>query len=152
MKMRKKHIFIIVILFLILLALIFTYVKVSVAPKNEDQPENNTQEQNARQPEQKILLLVDFGEGAIKEMPVNLREGMTALDVLKIGLENLGISLKTKDSSGIVYVETIGEAEGGQNGKYWLYSINGEQAPTSADQMEIKAGDRVEWKFEKPSF
>ena len=45
-----------------------------------------------------------------------------------------------------------GIEENGENGKYWLYYVNGEMPMVSADKKELRPGDKVEFKFEKSPF
>lgn len=100
---------------------------------------------------QGALLVINFGENKI-EKSVEFSAGMTAFDILKGGAANLGIPLKTKIYDIGVFVEAIGDKEGGQDGKYWMYYVNGQFAQIAADRNKIKAGDRVEWKFEASNF
>lgn len=52
-----------------------------------------------------------------------------------------------------VLVDGIAGIKSGADGKYWQYYINGTLGDLAADKKEVKAGDKVEWRFEKvPEF
>jgi hypothetical protein len=99
-----------------------------------------------------VSLAVDFGDGRKEQAELAFTTGITAFSLLTEGAKQKGLSVQTKTSSAGAYVDSIGGLAGGIDGKYWLYYLNGEQAPTAADKLELKAGDRVDWKFEQPSF
>ncbi len=98
-----------------------------------------------------VVLVIDDGESP-KTFETEFREKMTAFDLLKSAAERLNLTLKTKTYDIGVMIESIGEKENGQDGKYWLYYVNGEMPMVAADKKEIKSGDKVEFKFEKSSF
>jgi hypothetical protein len=80
-------------------------------------------------------------------------EKMTAFDLLKQGADGLKIALATKDYGEMgILVEKIGDYKNGDNGKFWIYYLNGKMAEVSASKQEIKAGDIIEFKFEKTNF
>ncbi len=101
--------------------------------------------------EKEVVLVIDDGIQP-KTFAVEFREGMTAFDLLKNKAEESNLVLKTKTYDIGIMIEAIGEKENGQDGKYWLYYVNGEMASVSADKKEIKSGDKIEFKFEKSPF
>lgn len=103
-------------------------------------------------PEKKVTLIIDGGEGEPKTINVEFKEGMTAFDLLKTKDEELDLNLKTKSFDIGIMIETIGDKENGQDGKYWFYYVNGEMPMVAADKKEIKPGDKVEFRFEESSF
>lgn len=100
----------------------------------------------------KISLIIDYGDGNTDSLQSNFRKGMTAFDLLKEKTEESGLTLKTKTYDIGVLIEVIGHKENGQDGKYWLYYVNGEMPMVSADKKELKPGDEVEFKFEASIF
>ncbi len=46
-------------------------------------------------------------------------------------------------------MESIAGVPNGKDGKYWQYYVNDKLGEVAADKKEVKAGDRVEWRFEK---
>ena len=101
---------------------------------------------------QEVILIIDNGEGSPKTFEAEFKEGMTAFDLLKEGTLSLSLTLKTKTYDVGIFIEAIGDKENGQDEKYWMYYINEEMPMIAADKHEIKAGDKVEFKFEKSSF
>ena len=101
---------------------------------------------------EKAMLVIDSGDGNPKTFTANFKQGITAFDLLKEEAEKLSLALKTKNYDTGIFIEAIGDKENGQDGKYWLYYVNGEMPMVSAGKKEIKAGDKVEFKFEKSTF
>lgn len=99
------------------------------------------------------LLLLEFTEVDWAMSETEAATSMTAFDLLEKGVKDLNLDLKTKDYGEMgLLVEKIGDKTNGDDGKYWLYYINGKMAEKSVSKQEIKAGDVVEFKFEKSSF
>lgn len=101
---------------------------------------------------QDVFLAIDSGAGNPNTFTVKFNEGATAFDLLKKEAEKSNINLETKSYDIGIMIEAIGDKKNGQDGKYWLYYVNGEMPMVSADKMFLKAGDKVEFKFEKSSF
>lgn len=101
---------------------------------------------------EEVVLVIDYGEGSPQTFEVEFKEGLTAFDLLKNKAEELEILLKTKTYDMGIFIEAIGNKENGQDGKYWMYYVNDELPMVAADQQAIKAGDKVEFKFEKSPF
>ena len=100
----------------------------------------------------KIGLVIDDGEGRPESFNADFKEKITAFDLLKEGAGKLNLAVETKTYDIGIFIEAIGNKKNGQGGKYWLYYVNKETAPVAADKKELKDGDVVEFKFEKPSF
>ncbi|MDI6591683.1 MAG: DUF4430 domain-containing protein [Patescibacteria group bacterium] len=101
---------------------------------------------------EKVILIIDDSESPQKTFRSNFRKGITAFDLLKEGAAKLNLPLKTKTYDIGIFIEAIGDRENGQDGKYWLYYVNGVLPMVAADKMELKIGDKVEFKFEKSPF
>ena len=99
-----------------------------------------------------VTLVIDNGQGDSKTFNAEFKEGMTPFDLLKAETEKSALTLETKNYDMGVFIEAIGGIKNGKDGKYWLYYVNGEMPMVSADKMVIKAGDKVEFKFEKSTF
>ena len=99
-----------------------------------------------------IVLIIDNGDKTKNVVSIEFKENMTAFDLLKAGAEKLSLPLKTKQYDMGVFIEAIGKIENGQNGKYWLYYVNGKTPMVAADKTIIKITDKVEYKFEKSLF
>lgn len=111
--------------------------------------ENNIVQETIKK---EAVLTIDDGGGGKNSFNVEFEEGMTAFDLLKNKTEESNITLETKSYDIGIMIEKIGDKKNGQDGKYWLYYVNGEAPMVAADKMEIKAGDIVEFKFEKSIF
>lgn len=111
--------------------------------------ENNTFSEMLKK---EVTLVIDDGRGNPKTFITEIKEGITAFDLLEEGAKKLDLALKTKKYSIGIFVEAIGDRKNGQDGKYWLYYINGQPPMVAADKKEVKAGDKVEFKFGKSPF
>ena len=112
--------------------------------------EIKTPQENIKKEE--VVLIIDSDEGDLKTFKITFNEGMTAFDVLEGKTGELRLDLKTNSFDIGIMVEAIGDKENGQDGKYWLYYINGEMPMVAADKQEIEPGDKIEFKFEKSPF
>jgi len=120
---------------------------------SEKETEISTQSQKEEVVKEKAFLIIDNGEEDLKNFEIEFYQGMTAFDLLKKGTEESDLTLKAKDYPDMgIFIEAIGDKENGEDEKYWMYYVNGEMPMVSADNQEIKAGDKVEFKFEKSSF
>jgi hypothetical protein len=99
-----------------------------------------------------VILVIDSGETDSKILTSEFNEGMTAFDLLKKEAEKLSLTIETKNYDVGIFIQAIGDKKNGQDEKYWLYYVNGQMSNLSADKMIIKAGDKVEFKFEKSPF
>lgn len=106
------------------------------------------------QPEVKreVSLIINYGEGEVDSFQSDFKEGMTAFDLLKDKTEESGLALKTETYDIGILIEAIGDKENGQDGKYWLYYVNGGMPMVAADKKELEPGDKIEFKFEASTF
>lgn len=72
------------------------------------------------------------------------KKGETVLAQLKTVAK-----VTTKDSSYGLYVDGINGLNGGRDGKYWSYYIDGKLASVGAASYVSKGGEKIEWKLEK---
>lgn len=108
------------------------------------------QEQEAKN---EVSLFIDDGGGEkIKTFTAEFKQGMTAYDLLLQETVKTGLILQTKAYDTGILVENIGGIKNGENGKYWIYYINGQASQVAPDKYQLKAGDKVEFKFEKSIF
>jgi hypothetical protein len=99
-----------------------------------------------------VPLVIDFGNGERLSFQVPAAPGASAFDILKEAAKLHNLKLAYKNSNLGVFVESIGSRENGKGGRYWLYYINGLAPQTAVDKRIIKKGERLEFRFEKPSF
>jgi len=103
--------------------------------------------------EKKVMLIIDGGEElSFKAIETGFKEGMTVFNLLSDETEKLNLTLKFKTYDIGVFIQAIGDKENGENGKYWLYYINGEMSQLAAEKQLLNMGDKVEFKFEKSPF
>jgi len=102
--------------------------------------------------EKEIFLVINDGEGNLKNLNAEFSKGMTAFDLLKNKAEELNIPLKIKTYDFGILIEAIGNKKNGQDEKYWMYYVNDEMPMVSVDKKEVKPGDKVEFRFEKSPF
>lgn len=138
--MKKKYILISVAVIIILAAVAGGYFA-SFAEK--EVPEKETKNSG-----EKAVLTVIFSEEDTETFEIVLNENSTALNLLK----NSGLDMEIKEYDFGAMVESINNKKNGEDSKYWLYYVNGETPMVSVDKYEIKAGDKVDFKFEASPF
>lgn len=100
-----------------------------------------------------VTVIIDYSDGLSENFTVELRNTMTAFDVLKKISEEKNIALETKDYQDVgIFIEKIGRKKNRDDSKYWLYYINGKMPMVAADKKRMKAGDVIEFKFEKSPY
>lgn len=146
--MRKNNFVVIsLITIIIIIGLIVAFEKID---KSFFKQETQSLQESSQQ---EVILIIDKGEEVPPlESKAEFKEGMTAFSLLRDEAVELNLILKTKTYDIGIFIEAIGDKENGQDGKYWLYYINGEMPQVSADKKELKIGDKVEFKFEKSPF
>jgi len=143
-----KKIIILVILTVIVLGLGLILLN---GNKKEIEPISVINE-SAQEAQGKIFLTIDGGQEASQTLGFIFEEGITAFGLLEKASKEQNFILKTKSYDTGIFIEAIGDVENGQNGKYWMYYVNGEMPMVAADKKELKNGDKVEFKFEKSQF
>lgn len=91
-----------------------------------------------------VELIINYGNTDRPEIIENItvKEGQTALDLLQESR-----TVKTKEYSFGVLVESIDDIENGAANKYWIYSINGQEATTGASAYILQPNDQIKWEF-----
>lgn len=89
-----------------------------------------------------------------QKYPVGLAEKSTAFDAMSKLVTEKKISATFKEFSGMGYFvdEINGMATDKQNGKYWIYYLNGKPAQAGISQYILKNNDLITWKYEVPQF
>jgi len=120
-----------------------------------EQPLANIQsEQNQPSKINNLILVLRFSDTDVREIQnLTSQEGQTVLDLLAKTAQENELIFKTQDYGDLGKLVTqIGDKINGQNNKYWQYWVNGEFAKVGAGQYQLKAGDRIEWKFTEQNF
>lgn len=97
---------------------------------------------------QEVTLIIDYGPSS-QEFNLKVGEPSTVLDLLNKG----DITFNYDQSEAGVFIKSIEGVQNSQSqGKFWMYYVNGELAPTGVSQQLVNSGDIIEFKFESPSF
>lgn len=110
------------------------------------------QNQSASDNIKNASLKIDFGDGTYKDFSGEFKGDYSAFALLKNASEKMNFSLEIKAYGSDVFVDSINGVRGGKDNKYWMYYVNGELPMISADKNFLKAGDKVEFKFEESKF
>ncbi len=112
---------------------------------NTPQPTVNVTEEAI--PVKLVKVVIDFGESRAVSSDV---QAATVFSALQEAAQKNNLQLQTKVYDFGTLVEKIGDYENTAD-KVWIYYVNGESGQIAADQMELKAGDLVEWKYVTPN-
>lgn len=145
----EKNFYIIIAVVIIIIAGAWFLMSGNLRQAGGVKVENNSAIESAAK---EVVLTIDNGGGSQNNFTFELKDGMTAFDLLKAGAEKSALLLKIKNYDMGVFVEAIGNTENGQDGKYWMYYVNGAMPDVASDKKELKPGDKVEFKFEKSPY
>ena len=142
-KLKTFHKIPVVLLVLGLMTLSFTGTAMKVPQKSEIWLEKSNQTS---------VRIEIFGDGWTISDNLVAYKGDTAFSLLERCSVKNGFSLKSTyyaqfDST---LIDSINNAVGGTNGKYWQYYVNGELPNIGADKCMITNGDSLLWSFEAP--
>lgn len=100
---------------------------------------------------QNTRLLIDYSDGFISSYEFDQStEGKTVYELLTKASQDQNIPIETKQYDFGVFVESINGYRSGTS-KSWIYFVNGESGQVAADQMKVKNGDLIEWKYLTPT-
>lgn len=99
--------------------------------------------------EARVNITINFGSNEIKTDELVADASDSAFSILKKFAEKENVELETTQYDFGVFVKKIGNYESTSK-KSWIYYVNGESGQIAADQMKLKNGDKVEWKYEVP--
>lgn len=88
----------------------------------------------------KVELIVDLDTNVVDEN-VTFEKGDTVMDVLED-------NYKVEETDGFI-TAIDGLEQDTAKGVYWFFKVNDDMAPKAADQIEVKAGDKIEFYQEK---
>lgn len=92
--------------------------------------------------ESKITLSVTQDGQAIENSPFELsfKEGDKLLDVMKAQMD-------IQEENGLV-TSINGVSQQPDEQKYWLFDVNGKMSDKGAQDVQLKDGDKIDWKLE----
>ena len=130
MKNNKKKI---IIIFVALIIFVTGFLLLNTKnPVTQTETQNNIQN---------ITVSLNTSD---KSYLVKVEEGVSVYDVMK-SAQNSGFSFIGKEYPSLgFFVEEINGTKG-ENGKYWIYSVNGEEGNVSVSKYFIKNGDNILW-------
>lgn len=99
-----------------------------------------------------IRIVIDYGDGVEKHFTaLTWKEGMTVLDAMQAAKSHpRGVTFKHRGSGATAFLLQIDDKENQGREGNWVYRVNDKLAERSFGAQELKAGDAVLWKFEKP--
>jgi len=71
----------------------------------------------------------------------------TVEELLLFASASVGVPVETQKYDFGTLVTSIGEFTGGTDGKYWLYSVNGQDAAVGIDQYKLTGNELVQFRF-----
>lgn len=105
---------------------------------NNNQTEQNQNNDNSSEEAEEVVTITiskDDNDEVITEKEVAIEDGAILLDIMKENFE-------LEEEGG--FISSIeGNEQDEDAGKYWIYSVNGEDAPVGAGEYELSAGDQV---------
>jgi hypothetical protein len=95
-----------------------------------------------------------YSNGTTSKQITNYQLPVTSTSTALEAMRNARLDFKTKTFSGLgEFVEEIGGLKSDQqNGKYWIYYINGKSAKLGISTQIVKPGDLIEWKYGNANF
>lgn len=113
---------------------------------NTSSPKNTLQaEEISSEDGQKINITLTIPQ---REFNITITEGASVYDLLSLIGQKENINFGFKDFSGSgFFVDSIDGVKS-ENGKYWIYYINGKKAEAGISNYKLKAGDSILWKLE----
>ena len=103
--------------------------------------------------QEKIVYIINFGDGNVKSYRVVPDKDSTVFSLLDrlAKEENFPVNSTFYKDMGVL-VESIDGIRNGTDNKYWQYWVNGDLPMVAADKKEVKANDKIEWKFAPSDF
>lgn len=99
-----------------------------------------------------VQMVIDYHDGVEKHFTaIPHTAGMTVADCLTYAAKHPhGVKHASTGRGATLFVAAIDgiENEGGTDGKNWVYYVNDRKGNKSCGAHELKAGDRVKWRFE----
>jgi len=85
-------------------------------------------------------------DGEVFEVGMEMREEITAYNVLSRWALEQGIELKTKEYDFGLFIKGIGDKIGDMD-EFWLFYVNDRMANSSADTTKVEPGDTIKFEF-----
>ncbi len=148
----KKHLYWFIIIGIIVLGGALFIYKTRPPVLSPQASSVNTDTNFGIKKENAVSLTIFFEPKDSKTYTINYAEGMSAYDALDTVSKKENIPVKTKKYDIGTFIDAIGGKNGGDEGKYWLYYVNGKPPSIAADKQILQPEDRVEFRFEKSPY
>lgn len=100
---------------------------------------------------QNIRLTIDYGDGVQKQIHLPFSQGMKVFDAMNAAqLHSHGIKYQCEHPTGdcmVIQIDDLTNEGPGADKRNWQYWVNGKYACFGINQVQLKASDRVLWKF-----
>ncbi|EMR74105.1 hypothetical protein MBGDN05_00067 [Thermoplasmatales archaeon SCGC AB-539-N05] len=145
LKIRNVHKIPVAILVLCLVALSFTGTAMQIPEKSEIWLENS---------DETSIKIVIFGDGWLVKDNIFAYDGDTVFSILEEISERNDVSLEFTyyEQFDSILIDSIGNNQNGNDGKYWQYYVNGDIPMVGCDKYNVSNGDCIEWRFEAISY
>lgn len=145
--MKKKMTLRLLSVLMLMMTLVACQPKTEAPKDQEILVETTVQEEVAEKQEgveakktvQVTLEIKVDGEDLMPAKTIDVEEGTVLMDVMK---ENFEI----KETDGFIS-EIEGQAQDPEANKWWLFDLNDEMAEVGANDLTLKAGDKITWKL-----
>ena len=96
-----------------------------------------------------VAMVIDYDDGVEKHFrQLAWKPGMTVLDVLQAAKQHpRGIQFVHRGAGDTAFLTQIDDLKNEGSGRNWIFLINGKLGQRSFAVTEVKASDRVLWKF-----
>lgn len=130
-------------LFVVVLLLLGCSTDDATNNTQENEPTNTATEndiQSEESEEETIHLVISDDEEILSDETIEVEEDDILLDILN---EHYDV---VEDDGFITTIDGVEQNE--EEGKFWMYDVNGEMAPVGANELELTPGDEVEFKLQ----
>jgi len=149
MNKVKKYLLVLLSLFLAFIAGWFVLFRTIQNPSTIHQSYEN---QEAKETEQEIEIKLIFDENnELTSSYLPWKDKVTAYSLLTKLIEENNLEIETEQYDFGIFIKSIDGKEN-SNDMAWIYFVNGESGQVAADNMVVKPGDVVEWKYTEPKF
>ena len=96
-----------------------------------------------------VAMVIDYDDGVEKHFrQLAWKPGMTVLEVLQAAKQHpRGIQFVHRGDGDTAFLTQIDDLKNEGRGRNWIFSVNGQLGQRSFAVTEVKASDRVVWKF-----
>jgi len=103
------------------------------------------QEPQIRKDKDRVILVLDYGNGKIRRFQGSAEHNMRAWDLLQQAVVSSSVSIETRNS---FVPKSIDGLPNGKDGKQWHLYVNGVRQEGSPFEIFVQGGDEVSFRFE----